>query len=350
MTPVQTIRLELNLPVVGTVRYLDWYAEKENPKKPGTMMASQYGIKGTFTYTDTDGVTHRDVEGRIYLDEYQLAADPIHLGMAISNGEKDGIPQFKWTELGKIHLVKREDGRKRIIQIARVRESTGPIPAQQTPPLDPRSGVNRGAFRPTIPPPTNGNPVYVPVDPHHQAPAILDEWAALEARYARCAEIACHIWQRTSPPMDDAALVAAAATLFIEANKEHLQTDSALRLGPVLTAEQAVARLSGIPPLPAPDTSGPPRPEQIAQFRALAGNETFTPAERGTWLERLGQHLYSNDDPSLRNDLTRMGHLIATRTSNARQPASRTAGGPGMPGAEQPEAVEGDAADMGLPF
>lgn len=350
MPPKVTLKLLTNLPAIGTVKFVDFYEEKENPKEPGKMMSAQWGFTGTFDLSDGQGPR----EGRIYCDTYQLSADPVHLGMAIPDGTdtRTGAPRYKWTERGPIHLVKREDGRKRLIQIARVGEATAPIPAQQTPP---------GAFVPQAPihlPTVPANAIPWPT--HHPATDVSnhpiseksDEWAALEARYARCVDMAHKVWHDVgSRRLDDQSVVAAAATLFIEANKEHLQTapvSAALRsLGSVQTTTSPTTTL---------DTSGPPRPEQIAQFRALLGTDDhygggplFDQRERQELMALLG----TATSMTLNAAILRMQKAIATRTTRPPQPASRTAGGPGMPGAgfeQMPEALDDPELSGDLPF
>lgn len=359
MPPVQTLKLLTNLAATGTVKYIDHYEEKENPNQPGKMMSAQWGFKGVFDLQDGQGPR----EGRIYCDAFQLSADPVQLGLAAPDGTdaRTGAQRYKWVYAGPIQLVKREDGRKRVIQIARVGEAQPPLGSMPGSPRQTATGPEVDTQTTWQAPPPALRVAQARSEPAVSAafvggPAAHDEWAALEARYARCVDIATRVWSVNNYDSTSEAMVAAAATLFIEANKEHLQTAPAILQSPpphttatILAPSTEGQRVTFQAPATTPGASVPPRPEQIAQYRALAGNETFTPAERGTWLERLGQHLYSNDEPSLRNDLTRMGHLIATRTSKMPQPAVRHAAGPGIPGASYDVLPEDEGLE-GLPF
>lgn len=375
------IRLETNIPFLGTIKYCDFYDEKPNPNEPGKMMSAQWGLKGSFVRCNPDG-TRDLLDGVVYLDTYQLSADPVQLGLAAPNGLRDGKPQFKWLHAGQIQLVKREEGRKRIIQIARVGEA--PTTMATVPPVQ-----SLGA--PFTPRPTNGN-LHIPaaVAPAAQTtgtpgtvvthPAPQDEWAALEARYARCCGIATRVWNVQKAGLLDAdfsdqALVAAAATLFIEANKGHLDTApgyypvtlpvpaGAAPATPQVQAyvqqmhkniDQAILAEHGVatPELTHPS---PPRPEQIAQFRALLGTDdpygggpVFDTAERQALMAEMSR----TTTQSIVLLMGRMQKSIGMRTTKTPPPATRTAGGPGMPGAfdEMPEAFQEDESLEGLPF
>lgn len=354
------IKMDLNIPLLGTIKYCDYYDAKPNPNEPEKMMSAQWGLKGSFVRLNPDG-TRDLLDGVVYLDTFQLSADPVQLGLAAPNGLRDGKPQYKWLHAGQIQLVKREDGRKRIIQIARV----GEAPAAQTPVYKTVADDPRPPFpgRVTVVEQLTPPPPALRVAQARSEPAVAaacagerragagqnpadyaahDEWAALEARYARCAEIAWRIW---GDETGEQAIVAATATLLIQAEKEHLPTPT--RAPDLVAAPKAPG---------APDTSGPPRPEQIAQFRALLGTDDpygggpiFETSERQ---QLMAAHVTNATAHALDAAMQRMQKTIAIRTSKTPQPASRTAGGPGMPGAgveQMPEALE-DGEDSSLPF
>jgi hypothetical protein len=322
--PTTTIKLQVNIPLIGTVKFLDYYPEKPNPNEPGKMMSAQWGFKGTW-----DGIG----EGRVYADEYQLPTGPLMLGLAEQQGEERGLPRYRWKYDGKVQIVKREEGRKRVIYLSRLSETTPQSGRMHT------NAQNQNAPSPLLPVSTTQVWKEMASDAMMQPKPVMDEWAALEARYARCVEIARRSWE-TLGKFGDTALVAATATLFIEANKEHLQTPS---VAAPLTAPA--------PQTPSAIPSEPPSDQQIAQFRALlasddpyGGGPVFTPEERQTWLMTLGQATAH----TLAEAMGRLQKILAQRTvrSQAPQaPRAPQAAGPGMPGAYEP----GDLADD-LPF
>jgi hypothetical protein len=205
---VTKIKLEPNVVVTGTVKFVDFYAEKENPNQPGKVMAAQWALNGAWSWIvpGTDEQMH--AEGKIYIDEYQLAASPVALGFVEPNGTwDDGNPKFKWTYKAAVRLLKTEDGKKRHVTISRLTDSPAGVGAAPAP-LPVGHGTPAQASRPpqAVPTPTPA--------PH------TDPWSDLARSYERAHVLACKVWGDNYEP---SALVAAAATIFIEANKRGLK-------------------------------------------------------------------------------------------------------------------------------
>ena len=180
-----TLKLQTNIPVYGVVKYMDYYPAK---MVDGKEYGAQIALKGTWEGTG---------EAAIYLPHF-LANDIVGAGLAHSDGEKvfqgQTIPQFRWSHSGRVQVLKAEDGRIKRTTVLAV-DATGAVPAQ--------APVHRPT--PTV---KDATPSYgsVPGDP----------WSEIERQYERARRTACRVWGDNYDPQ---ALVAAAATVFIEANK-----------------------------------------------------------------------------------------------------------------------------------
>src|SRR4051794_37904466 len=102
-----TIKLQTNIAVTGTVKYMDFYPAKMVTDKNGVEQeyAAQVALKGVW---DGSG------EGVIYLPQ-MLANEIIGAGLAQTAGEKvfqgQTVPQFKWLYQGRVQVLKAEEGR-----------------------------------------------------------------------------------------------------------------------------------------------------------------------------------------------------------------------------------------------
>jgi hypothetical protein len=197
-----------NIPVVGTVKYLDYYPEREVKGRDGkTFMASaQVRLKGTFDGTD----------GEIYLPAF-LAEHMIRDGLAQDAGERDGKQQFKWLEAGPVEILRAENGAKKITTVRALNgKATDAAPTATgavSPP--PAASPSKGT---AIPVSATAAPSAVP---HTQD----DGWDALARQYTRAVDVAGQAWKTMAASTVDwsaEAMVAAAATVFIEANKRGL--------------------------------------------------------------------------------------------------------------------------------
>lgn len=204
--PSATIKLATNIPLIGTVKYMDFYPGKE---KDGTKYAAQIALKGTW---DEKG------DGTVYLAA-PVAYGILKDGFAHEDGKKSfqgaEVPQFKWDYQGKVRVLKSEDGLKRHTTVT---AADGPVDAATGGP--PRKVEFN---RPPILPGSTPSP----------APATDERWTELGRNYAKAVEIAAQTWQGGN--LDSQAIVAAAATVFIEANKRGLTVPK--------TAEQQAATI-----------------------------------------------------------------------------------------------------------
>jgi hypothetical protein len=204
MATATKVSLDVNVPLTGTVKFVDYYPEKPNPNQPGKTMADQWALTGTWEYTSPDGVKQA-AEGKVYIDAYQLSASPVQLGFVEENGAwPDGNRRYKWTHTGPVRLLKTEDGRKRHVALSRLDGTTPATPAQQAP-----TAITGKMVR------TDAHPGTESV----AAQLMDDPWKALARQYERARAIACQVW---GDNFDASALVAATATVFIEANKKGL--------------------------------------------------------------------------------------------------------------------------------
>src|SRR5690242_9954679 len=108
MAAATKISLDVNVPLTGTVKFVDWYPEKPNPNKPGTTFSDQWALTGQWAWMTPDG-EQANAEGKVYIDSYQLAASPAQSGFVESNGQwPDGNPKYKWTYTAPVRVVKTE--------------------------------------------------------------------------------------------------------------------------------------------------------------------------------------------------------------------------------------------------
>lgn len=314
MAITNTIRLATNIPVIAEIKYVDFYPSKPNPKDPTKLMSEQWGLKGTFWVQD--GSDSGPIEGRVYLDVYQMASSPVQLQLAVPKGERDGVPQYSWVFPGKIQIVKREDGRKKFITISRVGEAAALQPALGT-------GVTPTAATVQVTSPvTKASTAWT--GETRLTPATY-EWDALEARLLRSKQIACRIW---GADYDPRALVAFTATAFIAADRHNLPVEPATVY---VGAQQTL------------DPVGHATDVQVTELRYMLNSGVFTTAERQEWLAKI----YGATQASMAQDVERLKKIITTRT------AAPAGAGPGHPNsfANMPAALQNDSAgEDPLPF
>lgn len=96
---------------------------------------------------------------------------------------------------------------------------------------------------------------HTPAQPYSGSPS--GSWSVLAARYDRCVKIAMDTYSRLATPkqLGDQALVAAVATLFIQANKDNLSV-----------APPAAARQPSPPPSQQRVAAGPGAPGEFDDF------------------------------------------------------------------------------------
>lgn len=201
MVTATKISLDVNVPLTGTVKFVSYYPEKPNPNKPGTTFSDQWALTGQWSWTTPEG-EQASGEGKVYIDCYQLAASPLQLGLVQEDGTwDDGSTRYKWTHAGPIRLVKTEKDRKRHVTISRVQIGGGAVE------ITPKFATTAAPATPL----TLGSA--------NDTAGTDDPWASLERQYERARALACRIWGDDYEPQ---ALVAAAATVFIEANRRGL--------------------------------------------------------------------------------------------------------------------------------
>lgn len=331
-TMTTSIYLLSNAPLRGTITSVSARDAQASTLYPGTTMPAQWAIQGRFegdARAKKDQVWSGSGDAMLYVDQDKTTSPLLALGIFEQAGERAGKPFYRVVYGGEVQFMQREENKRKHITLSRVGEPAAPqyvaantsvaaitgLPVAATPAL--ATGSNAGAFK-------------VPQMPQHAIAPATDEWAAMEARYARCVEIAKHSWTKLN--MDDGAMVAAVATLFIEANKEHLQTAPvAGRLTQTLAVAAAV--------------TGDPTEAQVTELRSLLNSGVFTTAERQEWLAKI----YGATQFSMAQDVERLKQIITTRNP---VPAGA---GPGHPSsfADVPAVLErGDAADSldDLPF
>lgn len=213
-----TIKLQTNVPLVGVLQYVDFAKSKTEG------WADQICLKGHF---DGHG------EGRVYLSDW-LAKPMLENGLIETNGlDRDGNQAYKVLYKGRVQILREENGPKKFTTILPLDAST-PAAGAVSPP--PATSPGRA---PAESPRSNSvaAPVSGPPSPDSEP------WRALAAQYKRAAGIAIRTWAETIN--DEQALVAAAATVFIEANKRGLTV-------PPTAKEQAeeIRRAFDQPPAP----------------------------------------------------------------------------------------------------
>jgi hypothetical protein len=181
----QTIKLEPGTDLIGTVKFVSFFPEKE---KDGEKYGAQWSLLGTWN----------GQEGRVYIDVRKLSGPALAPYVQQDGQWDDGSPKWKWTGTGAIRLHPFVKDKKHYVTVTA--EKNGSTPVQQNEPE--------------------------PEDPTDEARAIRRRWADMQESYECCVKIAVKAWGENIPEGPDAlandSLVAAAATLFIEANKRNL--------------------------------------------------------------------------------------------------------------------------------
>lgn len=204
-----------NIPVTGTLTAVYFQPARE---VHGTTFTAQLKLRGTWTTAKAliekvedacDGLA-----ADLYLPDF-LATDLCRDGILRDVGvDRDGNPAFA-VQHSAVTIERKEEvvsGKKRtktVVAAIGTVQTPAPRPVSTAPiPVTTRPGAAK----------TEGGPGMPKAIPE----AVSDGerlWAELEARYRRCAGIA----ERTyAVPLEQSALVAATATLFIEANRRNL--------------------------------------------------------------------------------------------------------------------------------
>jgi hypothetical protein len=209
------IPLELNQPVTGTVKFVSYYPDKPSTTEEGKVMPASWCLTGLFDWVDADEV-HQRADGKLYITEFQLANTPLQMGLAHENGTwPDGNKKYQWSYDQPVRIVKRKvdkTSKKLQVTISRLTE----LPATGAAPTPPAASPSKGS---AIPVSATVAPVAVPPQD--------EQWDALARQYEKAADIAGKAWDRLTrgAAVDwsrPEAMVAAAATVFIEANKRGL--------------------------------------------------------------------------------------------------------------------------------
>ena len=220
----QTIKLQTNIPIVGVLKYVDYSKSRVEGWQ------DQLCLKGTW---DGHG------EGRVYLPVW-LADKMIEQNIVDEDGQdRYENPAYRVTYAGRVQILREEHGTKKVTTILPLGD-VGPITAKSAPTAagaespppaaSPRRALADGRDR-------DGRPVAVPAS----VPPSSDEWAALSRNYHRACDIASRAWSNAEGVVVSADhLVAAAATVFIEANKRGLTVPAPVEK---LSPEQKVERI-----------------------------------------------------------------------------------------------------------
>ncbi len=239
-----TIKLLTNVPAVGTVQYLDFYAAKPNPKEPGKTMGPDLGLKGTF-----NGET-----GTIYVSA-ALLQELLTSGMATCQGyDASGAPVgLKWVYAGPVHILKAEQpgSRRKITTITPANGAPAPVaPVPAVAPPHP-AAAPAGVVAQSAPAPA----------PHPAAPAqTIDReayargWWKDQYRCMRfCLEQAYAVHLQVSPESahDHQAVGSTAHSFYIQANRDK-----------VLAAPKAKAVKEPAPSAPEPLPANVPTPRK----------------------------------------------------------------------------------------
>ena len=218
MAKAPKVKLDVNVPLTGVVKYISHYDEKPNPDEPGKVYPAQWAMDGQWSWTTPAGEPMA-ATGKVYIDDYQLTASPIALGLAEESGKwDDGSTRYKWTGNGPVRVVKVEDGKKRHVTISRLTDAAYTAAAGSAPPLTGYAAAT--AQRPA----SASTPAPVPHTKQDTAAVVFgDPWNELERAYARAQGIAVKAWGQDYDP---SALVAATATILIAADKRGIKTGS----------------------------------------------------------------------------------------------------------------------------
>ncbi len=213
-----TIRLEAGTPITGTVKFVDWYAEKENPAKPGTTFSAQWAFTG-----DLDGQL-----GKVYIDVYQLEQNPVEAGLVKQDGAwPDGNPKFKWIGTGPVTFSKYLKDKKAHVRITAGAGESAPAVGNGAPAG--RPSVTASASAPATP--------------------IAQWWEDQYGLMKHCVNMAREIHGD-----DKTGMTETAHSLFIQANREG-------KLPPPSAQQQAEAIRATFDALPEALQDGPPDPQ-----------------------------------------------------------------------------------------
>ena len=222
------LKLLVNIPVEASLSGAYYAKSKTEGYSDQVKLRGRW--KGQFV-----GTTVEWADGDVYLN-LAVVRDLLADGIIeqLPEADRDGNPAYKVLRPDVTVQREQSEGGKTFTRIV----ATGAAPAPKAP-VAPRpvpTTVKHQAAGP-------GMPASVPMP---QAVAVAeppDHWAELSARYAKCAAIASATWE---DKVTDAGLVAAAATLFIEANRRNL---------PVAPAAEAFAAMP--PALEGDDDASP---------------------------------------------------------------------------------------------
>jgi len=251
MATASYVKLDVNIPMRGDVKFVAHYAERENPNKPGTTYAAQWVLTGVWSWTDPVNGPQK-AEGKVGIDEYQLAASPIVLGLAKQEGTwDDGNPKYKWTHNGPVLLLKTKDGKKNHVTISRLDTNGQPVAAQPaagaaSPPPVASTGRATAAV-------TRSSSGVAPVSGPPSG------WDDISRSYASAVRVASNAWLGVN--LSPEAKVAAAATVFIEANKRGLTVPAPTREQQAGAVRDAFDRYADMPAALKQDE--PPLPSEV---------------------------------------------------------------------------------------
>jgi hypothetical protein len=213
-----TIKLLTNVPLIGVLNYVDFSKSKTEG------WSDQIALKGHF---DGHG------EGRVYLSDW-LAKPMIENGIIEAAGtDRDGNQAYKVLYKGRVQILREENGPKKYTTILPLDQAATPAAGAVSPPpaASPRTAA------PAATGTGGGSPQAVPAS----GPASTKEdgeWASLHRNYRRAIAVAIRAWGENQLPLEGEVLVAAAATVFIEANKRGLTVPAPVeKLSPEQKAE-----------------------------------------------------------------------------------------------------------------
>ena len=178
------LKLQTNLPLEGRLKFADFQKSKRED------WSDQIKLKGDFHGPGYAG----EADSLVYLN-IAVVNDLVKIGVVEDAGnDAEGNPQFRVIHEGPIRLTKKEEGKRKFTEVELV-DGTAPMERKPAP-------KNQTVQAPDDGPATDRT-----------------RWRALKATYEGCFKIAEGVLPEKSPLTD---VVAATATLFIQAMRDHL--------------------------------------------------------------------------------------------------------------------------------